>query len=36
VVGDPGPLVRDFRIELTPLDEAIRSAVEAFRDGRIV
>jgi nucleoside-diphosphate-sugar epimerase len=36
VVGDPSPFVRDFRIALTPLDEAIRSAVEAFRDGRIV
>jgi NADH dehydrogenase len=36
VVGDPGPFVRDFNVVLTPLDEAIRSAVEAFRDGRIV
>jgi len=32
VLGDPRPAVRDFKISLTPLDEAIRAAVRAVRE----
>lgn len=32
--GDPGPACRDLRLQLTPLDEAIRAAVTGLRPSR--